>query len=63
MLLREKKQVIYYTYSVIPFIYYKRIYIFIHKHKIYIPTLVQNGTHRERDKEEETGWIKRNFNI
>ena len=43
--LKRKKQVMYYTYCMIPFIYYKIIYIYI---KIYTPILVQTGTQTQR---------------
>ena len=56
--LKRKKKVMYYTYCMIPFIYYKIIYIYI---KIYTPILVQTGTQRQTG--EGTGTIKRNFNI
>lgn len=45
--IKRKKQVIYYTYHMIPLIYYKIIYIYI---KIYTPILVQTGTQRQRQR-------------
>lgn len=45
--IKRKKQVIYYTYYMLPLIYYKIIYIYI---KIYTSILVQTGTQRQRQR-------------
>lgn len=49
--IKRKKQVIYYTYYMLPLIYYKIIYIYI---KIYTSILVQTGT-QNRDRGRDWG--------